>query len=368
MSHILVIGAGIIGASVAYRLAQAGASVTVLDAGRAGGGTSSNSYSWVNAHDKLPRSYFALNLAGQHAHHALREEFASTPWWHDKGYLEWPQADGYDAYRTKVARLQSWGYTAEWLDARQLAELEPDLAPDAAGDAPVAWFARDGWVDPVVYTQTLLSLARRQFGLQLRQHTAVAQVAVQGGRVSGVTLANGEQLSADWVVNCTGPQADTTAFAPELRVPLAPSRGLLVFTPPVASGLQRMLSTPAGFIRPDGAGRLLLWRSASDEGLSADTPAAVTQERAQALVDAAAALLPGIGRVAPEAIRIGVRAIPRDQLPVIGTLPHAAGYYTVVTHSGVTLAPYLGVAVADEILNGSVRAELADFRPTRFLD
>jgi glycine/D-amino acid oxidase-like deaminating enzyme len=366
MSNIIVIGAGIIGASVAYRLAQAGATVSVLDAGRVGGGTTAHSYSWVNAHDKLPRSYFALNLAGQRAHHALRDEFESTPWWHDQGYLEWPQADGHEAYRAKVARLQSWGYTAEWLDARQLAELEPDLAPGAAGEAPVAWFARDGWVDPVVYTQTLLSLARRRYGVQVRQHTAVAQVVVQAGRVSGVTLADGTPLPADWVVNCTGPQADSPAFAPELRVPLAPSLGLLVFTPPVASGLNRMLSTPGGFIRPDGAGRLLLWRSAFDDGLTADTPPDITQARAQALVDAAAALLPGIGRVAPEAVRIGVRAIPRDQLPAIGTLPHAAGYYTVVTHSGVTLAPYLGEAVADEILNGTSRVELADFRPTRF--
>src|SRR6516225_4868095 len=75
MIKTIVIGAGVIGASVAYRLAEAGAAVTVLEAARIGGGTSGSSFAWTNAHSKPPRPYHDLNIAGMKAHAALADEF-----------------------------------------------------------------------------------------------------------------------------------------------------------------------------------------------------------------------------------------------------------------------------------------------------
>ena len=89
MTKIIVIGAGVIGASVAYRLAQAGAEITVLEATRLGGGTSGTSFAWTNAHRKPPKPYHDLNVAGMKAHAALRDEFGAIPWWHGGGSLEW---------------------------------------------------------------------------------------------------------------------------------------------------------------------------------------------------------------------------------------------------------------------------------------
>ncbi|MBV8987320.1 MAG: FAD-dependent oxidoreductase, partial [Solirubrobacterales bacterium] len=62
---IIVVGAGVIGAAVAYRLAQAGARVTVLEAAeRIGQGTSGRSFAWTNSNEKGPRLYHDLNVAG----------------------------------------------------------------------------------------------------------------------------------------------------------------------------------------------------------------------------------------------------------------------------------------------------------------
>ena len=69
-SEIVVVGAGSVGANVAYRLAQRGARVTVLDAGAPGGGTSSSSFAWLNAFRKTPRDYYDLNVASM-AEHAM---------------------------------------------------------------------------------------------------------------------------------------------------------------------------------------------------------------------------------------------------------------------------------------------------------
>ena len=67
-------------------------------------------------------------------------------------------------------------------------------------------------------------------------------------------------------------------------------------------------------------------------------------------------------------MRIAIRPIPGDHLSAIGPVPRTSGYYLAVTHSGVTMSPFLGAAVADEIVRGKQRRELADFRPARFFN
>src|SRR5438874_6472226 len=129
MIKTIVIGAGVMGASVAYRLAQAGAAVMVLEATRIGGGTSGISFAWTNAHKKPPKPYHDLNVAGMKAHAALADEFGATPWWHGGGSLEWEAEPDRAAQRENIEQLRSWGYAAEWLTLRQVQELEPDIDP-----------------------------------------------------------------------------------------------------------------------------------------------------------------------------------------------------------------------------------------------
>ena len=182
MPRIVVIGAGVMGASVAYRLAMAGASVTVLEAGRIGGGTSTCSFAWTNSNDKKPRAYHDLNVAGMKAHAALAEEFGATPWWHGGGNVEWTAPEDRAALQAKVERLLAWGYAAEWITPRQLLELEPDIDPAQIGDAPIAYYPDDGWLDPVVYIAAMLgagAVARRDG--DRRRHVCPTR-SMRGGR------------------------------------------------------------------------------------------------------------------------------------------------------------------------------------------
>src|SRR6201997_2180498 len=167
MIKTIVIGGGVMGASVAYRLAQAGAAVTVLEATRIGGGTSGISFAWTNAHKKPPKPYHDLNVAGMRAHAALADELGGTPWWHGGGSLGWVGGTERTAQRQNIEQLQSWGYAAEWITLRQVEELEPDIDPTTIGDAPVAFFPDEGWLDPVVYAHAMLSTARRRHGAKV---------------------------------------------------------------------------------------------------------------------------------------------------------------------------------------------------------
>jgi glycine/D-amino acid oxidase-like deaminating enzyme len=361
----VVVGAGVVGASVAFRLAQAGVSVTVLEAGRVGGGTSGVSFAWTNANNKPPRSYHDLNVAGMRAHAALAEELGRAPW-HGGGNVEWAGTDAaYAALRERVDRLLSWEYSVEWLTPRQLRALEPDIDPAAVGDARIAFFPDEGWLDAVPFVHAMLEGAQRT-GARLRSGTRVTEVRMNGTRVAGVRTAAGESFDADVVVNCAGRWADEVARLAGLRIPLSPTAGLLVFTPPVATGLQRVVHAPRCHFRPDGAGRVVVQSDDTDEQVSAETEASARLPQAEDLVKRASQVLPGVAGARPEAARIGVRPFPADGVSVVGPMPGVSGLYAVVTHSGVTLAPFLGRAVADEIARGHVTPQLEPFRPGRF--
>lgn len=365
MPAIIVIGAGVLGTSVAYRLALAGAKVTVIEATRVGGGTSGISFAWTNSCNKAPRAYHDLNVAGMKAHAALKDEFGATPWWHGGGRVEWKAEADQEDQRAKVGRLQEWGYAAEWIDRAQLLELEPDIDPAAIGDAPIAWYPNDGWLDPVIYSHAMMSAARR-LGAQLRTRTKVAGLVVEGGKVKGVRIETGDTVMADVVVNCTGRWSNDTIGETAPNVPLAPTVGFLAFTPPVPASIQRVVAAPLCDFRPDGAGRLMVHGGPADATVNPEITDRPGMEQAVQLFENLTRILPGIAPLQPEATRVTQRPIPQDGLSAIGPVPGLTGYYLMVTHSGATLSPALGAMAADEIVYGMERPELANFRPGRF--
>ena len=348
--RIIVIGAGVMGASVAYRAAVGGASVTVLEAGRIGGGTSGISFAWTNSNGKTPRAYHDLNVAGMKAHAALAEEFGATPWWHGGGNVEWTVPEDRAAQQAKVERLQSWGYAAEWITPAQLLELEPDIDPAQIGDSPIAYFPEEGWLDPVVYAAAMLGAARSH-GASVICGVRVSETVMRGGRITGVKTADGRLFEANKVVNCAGRWANDPVSDAGLHLPLAPTVGFLVFTPPVAARV----------------GRVLHW-NATDATLAFDPRPSAAMPEARDLMQRARRLLPWIGDVKPEAARMAIRPIPGDSFSAVGPVPRVEGYYLAITHSGVTMSPFLGAAVANEIVHGRQCPELAEFRPARFFN
>jgi glycine/D-amino acid oxidase-like deaminating enzyme len=365
MTDVVVIGAGVLGASAAMRLSEAGLSVTIIESGRVGAGTSGMSFAWINSNGKPPRAYHALNDAGRRAHFALRDEFQSTPWLHEGGCLEIVPAAEAAALAAKVARLREWDYAAELISATRLRELEPELAIGVLGaDAGIAWFPEEGWIDPVLFAQAMVRRAQSK-GAALHIGTKVTDLIVQGGRATGVRTADGQQFDAGLIVNCAGRWSNEATPGPYLHVPLAPRVGVLVFTRPAPTLLARIVRTPLVDMRPDGAGRLMLHDNAVDQDFQLDSPVGPAMPQAARLVENVAKLMPHLKGLEAEAVRITARPIPADGYPAVGPVPGVVGYYVAVTHSAVTLSAHLGKLIAREA-TGEDMPELSPFRPARF--
>ena len=364
----MVIGGGILGASVAFRLAQAGVKVTVLEKAHVGAGASGATFAWTNSLRKPPRAYHDLNVASMALYLRLGEEFEDTSWFRVTGNAEWATSEeARQEQKDRIRRLQSWGYRAEWVGLDDLVEMEPDLSRDAVGDAQIAYFPDDGLVDPVRFAAAMLAAATRRHGAELRLGVHATQVEIRSGRVVAVLTPEGERFEADVFVNCSGRWVnDVVENAPDLSIPMAPTVGFLAFTPPAPTTVTRPLHSPGVNIRPDGAGRLMMASAATDLQSSLEAPAGVSSPPAMHLMSETARLMPALAGMKPEATRTTLRSIPLDDVAVLGGFPNVENYYLCVTHSGVTLAPLLGKLVMEEIVLGEATMNLEPFRPTRF--
>lgn len=361
--RVAVIGAGIVGASVAFRLSRNGARVRLVDKAEPASGTTSTSFAWVNANNKIPYEYFELNRAGMEEHLRLGDELpGGAPWLHTSGNLIQPSDKDLDGLKRRVERLRSWGYAAEWWKAsRVVAELEPHVTfPDP--DLPVAFFPQEGWVDTPLLTNVLVDLARRN-GTEEHYGASVESLETTGGRVKEVYLSDGSRIPVDAVVNAAGPDADRIAAMMGRRLPLAPKSGLLARVAMEKGVVRRLVHTPQVNLRPDGSGHGLLHHGSVDEklvsGESAETLGSELLERARRVV-------PALGAAEVEEVRTGTRPIPRDGFPCVGGVTEMPSYYEAVTHSGVTLGPLVGRLLAREILARETDPMLAPFRSDRF--
>ncbi|WP_208759231.1 NAD(P)/FAD-dependent oxidoreductase [Microbispora triticiradicis] len=364
VEHVVVIGAGVYGAAVTAALTRRGARVTVVDAGAPAAGSSGATFSWTNSCGKQPRSYHDFSVASMAAHRKLATDVPHGDWYHEGGNLEWAADDaGREALRKKVAGVLDYGYEARWLSRAEALGLEPDMDPAELPAGEIAYFPREGWIEPVRLIAHLLSRAVAG-GSELAANDAVTALEVTAGTVRAVRLASGRQLLADAVVNCAGPQAAGIAALAGLVLPMRNTRGVLVCSSPVAVSVSRVIHAPHVHLRPDGGGRLLLHTHEIDgtAHVSGTGEISVDPSAIDKVVEAGRALYPGMRASTVEAVRVGQRPIPGDGLPVLGRVVALPNFHFAVSHSGATLSVHAGDLVAGEVLGEDHDDALAAFR------
>jgi glycine/D-amino acid oxidase-like deaminating enzyme len=358
---VAVIGAGIVGSSVAYWLSEGGAEVVMIDGAEPGSGTTSTSFAWVNANNKLPRDYFELNVAGMREHGRLHAEMGGG-WLYSSGNLIWAADEERENLERRVERLRSWSYAAEMLPASAVIEkLEPGaLFPDT--EIRIAYFPDESWIDAPALTRTLVEATTRN-GAHEHFGNAVRGIEVEGEGVM-LRLEDGE-VHADAIVNATGTKANSVAEMVGRELPLDVFPGLLVRVAVPGEPLRHLMHTPRINVRPDGPGHVLLHHDSADERLTDDF-AGTEDPLCAELLERARLIVQVLDDAEVVEARFGMRPVPADGHSCVGALSGIPGYYEAVTHSGVTLGPLIGRLLAREILTGEVDPLIAPFRANRF--
>lgn len=353
MAHIIVIGAGVIGASLAWHLARQGAQVTVIEALAPAAGASAKGFGWINASFSETPDYFRLRRA---ALQAWREvEAAAGPLARWGGSLWWEEEGA--AFAAQLRHLQALGYPVEVLARSALRAREPQVAdlPEQAIFAP-----DEGSADGAAVVARLLAGP----GIMLRDGGGVLALSEGGGRITGVMTAQGP-IAADGVVVAAGAGSAALLAPFGVTVPVSTKPGLIVETAPVGPVLNHLILAPAIHFRQGRDGRIVAGEIFSGDGPGAAQMAEDPQGLADEVMARLAARLPGVA-LRLERLHLGRRPVPADGLPIVGAVPGLAGLHLAVMHSGVTLAAVVGRELAPEVLGQGDSALLAPFRLSRF--
>ena len=361
--RVIVVGAGIIGASVAYHLARKGIDVQILEAKRPGVGTSSATFAYLNV-VRHADAYAALRLDAIKYWDQLAAEIGGADLLHRDGSIFYTNtaADAAELER-HVAASSSVGLVCERWTARSIVEkLEPDLIlPDT--DYPILRMPEEGHLEPVPMIGRLLA-ASSTFGAEIVSGERVETVDISRDRVRVITTTR--RLDADRIVYCVGPQTEAALRALGVELPVRAQPGVTVVTRPLPVRLRHIVYAGKIHFKPDGGGRVLAGRTDYRKDMP-DEAEAWARGR-----ETASLLRPWLRGLSDEteieAVRVGVRPIPADGLPMVGTIPGLDNVYVAAMHSGISLGGLMGRLAAEEIATGAETAALAPYRPRRFLD
>ncbi|MDA0770073.1 MAG: FAD-dependent oxidoreductase [Chloroflexi bacterium] len=372
--HIVIVGAGIIGATIAFNMSLRNANVTVLDAEEPGQQASRVSFAWMNGRDKNPRHYHDINRRSVDMWNRLERLLGGDVGVTWGGEIRWAATqEGAGEMLARVEELQSWAYPIRSLDEAEFREMEPNIEPGTV--AAASYTAIDGHVDPPRVIKACLDRAT-QAGVTLRTNTKawgvkMAQTPSGQTRVESLDTSAGE-IQCDAVVLAAG--ADTTELAATAGIELQHhwTFGATIVT----EATSPLFKTAAAVHTPRDADPMMNFRQlpngsmmihGGSHGGSGDESMGRTEEEVREVFEAAKRYLPSLDRVTIKEVRRGRRPMPADGLPILGFAKSVPNLYFATMHSGVSLAPLVGEFATTEVLDGARIDILEPYRVERFV-
>ncbi|WP_305787952.1 NAD(P)/FAD-dependent oxidoreductase [Symbioplanes lichenis] len=369
-ADVVVIGAGVIGASIAHHLAVSGARVIVLERGAiAASGATVSSAGQIRLYHPDPAD---AELAA-HSLPTFRrwaDVVGGTCGFRPTGFVFLGRPGSAAPTAAVVAALSRRGIDIRVLPVDRCRELYPGL--HLGDEDVVAYEPAGGYADPGLTIRSLLTAAQRHGAVVWADDPAHALVR-RGSAVAGVRSATGEIHAGQVVVaNGTG-AAPLLAGAAVPHALVARTVGwCLVDTaaaPREPGALPVTIDDGAGtYFRPDGSGRLLV-RAVLDGATVAPGVDTVPREVVAASLGRAVRRVPALRDAPLVTTRVEREAYTPDERPMIGPVAQAPGLYVATGFSGggFKAAPAVGEFVAAELLRGEIRDELSRYRPGRLL-
>jgi glycine oxidase len=365
----VIIGAGVMGLAIAWRLAQAGCAVAVYDRGAAGRGASWAAAGMLAAAVETEpgeETLLGLTLESQRQWPDFARELEAacgvSVGYRDEGTIVVAlNRDDAEQLRFTYEFQKGLGLEIEWLSGAAARQREPHLRPGI----PAAVFSpRDHQVENRALVSALAAAAQK-VGVIVHQHCPVRQLDFAGERIRGIFTARGRE-PADVVVLAAGAWSrDIGGIPPASLPPVRPIKGqmLALRMDPDAPLLRHVMWLPRGYLVPRLDGRLVIGATVEERGFD-DT---LTAGGLLALIEGAWRAVPAIEELPVAETWVGFRPGSRDDAPLLGPsgidgLVIATGHH----RNGILLTPVTAQTISSFVLTGRLPDILRPFSPERF--
>ena len=368
---VAVIGAGVIGLGLAWRLAARGAQLCVFDKGAAGAGATHAAAGMLAACAEAEPGEELLVALG-------RESQARWPAF----AAELERASGIDVELRREGTLvvaltaddqarlhhqlifqHKLGLPLQWISAAETRRREPHLAGKLSG---AVFSPQDHQVDNRKLAAAL-RIAAQAAGAMICEHRPVRAISANGGRVDGIVLADDTKVAADVVVLAAGAWSRSIeGLPPELRPPVRPIKGqmLALRMDAAAPLLTHVVWAPGAYLVPRRDGRLLVGATVEEKGYDSS----LTAGGMLTLLEAAWRAIPAVEELPIEEMWVGHRPGSRDDAPILGAAPIRGLVYATGHHrNGILLAPVTADAIARLVLDGLAEPLIRPFGIERFI-
>ena len=369
----IVIGAGIIGATTALALTNAGLKTLVLDRGSIASGTTSAGEGNILVSDKEPGPELDLALRSRDFWFELSDNIGGGFELEAKGGVVVTSSNS-RGLQTLTAKQRRAGITVQDLTPTELQALEPHLSPDITTGA---YYPHDAQCQPMLATARILKAVKARGGEIITGANVKVIQSVRGAVTSVETVDR--SYSAPIVINAAGTWAGAIAKLAGAELPIAPRRGFILVSVPtphrifhkvysaeyvanVASGDADLQSSAV--VEGTQSGTILIGASRERVGFQEGIDYSVVRILARQAIE----LFPFLADVQLMRVYRGFRPYAPDHLPVIGQDPTIKGLWHNAGHegAGIGLAPASARLLTDMILERSSFMSGTPFDPARF--
>lgn len=371
-ADIVIVGAGVMGASIAFQLARRRAGrVVVLDKGDVGGGGSGRSSALVRMHYSFGPEV-ELALRSLEMFRAWPELVGFPSHFRKTGFIRLVPEPEIERLRKNVEMQRALGVNAQVLSREALREVAP--AWDFSDVSAAAYEPDSGYGDGAGVATDFLARAR-EMGVLYRPGTRVEALRVEAGHIRGVAVPDGV-IEAPTVVVATGPWCRPLLAAAGFDAPVESEFHEVVFlkNPPglESIGPTGIDSPTETYYRAEAGGLTLIGDFYGKRGVDPDGfPQVASQEGMLRLVERTARRIPALAEAGFFRGMTGCYDMSPDARPLLGPVPGVVGLHLVAGFSGMgfKISPAVGVVMAELLTEGrATTVDITPFRPGRFLD
>lgn len=370
-ADVVIIGAGVNGASVAYHLAIAGVRhVVVLEKSVVAAGATGLSSGLVRMHYSNEIEAL-LALSSFQYFRNWSEMIGGDSGFVETGFIRTVAVHNTQKLQANVAMLQRIGVDTQLITADELCEISPAMRTDDITLA--AYEPHSGYADPTATALSLLNAARRH-GISLRQNVDVLGFTWQGERITGVRTSKGV-IEAGIVVCAAGAWTMQLLAELGLSFPVWNIRHqviLLQRPPELPTHMTYIDGILDAYYRPDSPGLTLVGSGPMETGVLPDDFAHHADDSfVESVAEKISYRMPVMENATYVQGWAGVFAVSADLHPLIGPIPGYENLYAIFgcNGTGFKVAPAVGKAVAEQILGiDTPEIDITSLRPARYLE